>query len=253
MRRVVRRLRTPSQSAGNRRENEIGGGQTHSSLLTPHSSPFSSPFPRQVCTVNPEFIMAARRHPAFAQALAAADLCTPDGVGVLWAARLAGVRLDERVTGSDAIYRLCERAAAARVADLLPRRRPRRGRTRRRRTGPSLSRSARRRHLRRLARRGRLAADPASISPPRRPICSSSPTAIPARTSGFTNTERNYRSPSRSVSAAPSTSSPASPPAPRSGCAASASNGYSASPASHGAGAAWPPCPCSRCWSCWNG
>ena len=96
-----------SQSAGNRRENEISDGHTHSSLLTPHSSPF----PRQVCTVNPEFIMAARRHPAFAQALAAADLCTPDGVGVLWAARLAGVRLDERVTGSDAIYRLCERAA----------------------------------------------------------------------------------------------------------------------------------------------
>ena len=92
-------------SAGNRSENEISGEQTHSSLLTPHSSPFSSPFPRQVCTVNPEFIMAARRHPAFAQALAAADLCTPDGVGVLWAARLAGVRLDERVTGSDAIYR----------------------------------------------------------------------------------------------------------------------------------------------------
>ena len=99
-------------SAGNRSENEISGEQTHSSLLTPHSSPFSSPFPRQVCTVNPEFIMAARRHPAFAQALAAADLCTPDGVGVLWAARLAGVPLDERVTGSDAIYRLCERAAA---------------------------------------------------------------------------------------------------------------------------------------------
>ena len=104
-----------SLSAVNCSENEVSGGQTHSSLLTPHSSPFpphSSPFPRQVCTVNPEFIMAARRHPAFAQALAAADLCTPDGVGVLWAARLAGVRLDERVTGSDAIYRLCERAAA---------------------------------------------------------------------------------------------------------------------------------------------
>ena len=67
---------------------------------------------RQVCTVNPEFIMEARRHPAFGRALAAADLCTPDGVGVLWAARLAGVRLDERVTGSDGIYRLCERAVA---------------------------------------------------------------------------------------------------------------------------------------------
>ena len=78
---------------------------------TEDSASHPSPFPRQVCTVNPEFIMAARRHPAFAQVLVAADLCTPDGIGVLWAARLAGVRLDERVTGSDAIYRLCERAA----------------------------------------------------------------------------------------------------------------------------------------------
>ena len=67
---------------------------------------------RQVCTVNPEFIMAARRNPGFAQVLVAADLCTPDGIGVLWAARLAGVRLNERVTGSDGIHRLCERAAA---------------------------------------------------------------------------------------------------------------------------------------------
>ena len=80
----------------------------HSSRLTSHASQFT----RQVCTVNPEFIMEARHRPAFGRALAAADLCTPDGVGVLWAARLAGVRLDERVTGSDGIYRLCERAAA---------------------------------------------------------------------------------------------------------------------------------------------
>ena len=231
-----------SQSAGNRTENEISDGHTH-----------SSPFPRQVCTVNPEFIMAARRHPAFAQALAAADLCTPDGVGVLWAARLAGVRLDERVTGSDAIYRLCERAAAQgwRIFFLG--------------AAPGVAERA----AAELARlypglpvAGTYAGSPADTDWPqirqhlaavRKPICSSWPTGIPARTSGFTNTERNYRSPSRSVSAAPSTSSPASPPAPRSGCAASASNGYSASPASHGAGAAWPRCPCSRCWSCWNG
>ena len=75
-------------------------------------SPRSLQLTRQVCTVNPEFIMEARRHPPFARVLAQADLCTPDGVGVLWAARRAGVRLEERVTGSDGIYRLCERAAA---------------------------------------------------------------------------------------------------------------------------------------------
>lgn len=66
---------------------------------------------RQVCTVNPEFIIDARRTPAFAQVLAHADLCVPDGAGVLWAAQLAGTPLRERVTGSDGIYRICARAA----------------------------------------------------------------------------------------------------------------------------------------------
>lgn len=66
---------------------------------------------RQICTVNPEFIVDARRDPNFAAVLAHADLCVPDGAGVLWAARRAGQPLRERVTGSDGIYRICERAA----------------------------------------------------------------------------------------------------------------------------------------------
>lgn len=66
---------------------------------------------RQVCTVNPEFIVDARANPAFAAVLRRADLCVPDGVGVLWAARLLGAPLTERVTGSDGIYRIAERAA----------------------------------------------------------------------------------------------------------------------------------------------
>ena len=67
---------------------------------------------RQICTVNPEFIVDARRDPAFARVLADADLCVPDGAGVLWAARRMGQPLHERVTGSDGIYRICARAAA---------------------------------------------------------------------------------------------------------------------------------------------
>ncbi len=68
---------------------------------------------RQICTVNPEFIMHARSDPAFARVLRQADLCVPDGVGVLWAARQQGVHLTERVTGSDGIFRICARAADA--------------------------------------------------------------------------------------------------------------------------------------------
>jgi N-acetylglucosaminyldiphosphoundecaprenol N-acetyl-beta-D-mannosaminyltransferase len=66
---------------------------------------------RQVCTVNPEFIVDAQRDPAFAAVLRRADLCAPDGVGVLWAARRQGVLLRERVTGSDGIYQISQRAA----------------------------------------------------------------------------------------------------------------------------------------------
>ncbi len=54
--------------------------------------------------------MDARRDQAFAQVLQRADLRVPDGIGVLWAARLLGAPLHERVTGSDGIYRICERA-----------------------------------------------------------------------------------------------------------------------------------------------
>lgn len=71
-----------------------------------------APTCRQICTVNPEFIMDARRDPAFAAVLRRADLRVPDGVGVLWAGRMLGAPLRQRVTGSDGIYTICERAAA---------------------------------------------------------------------------------------------------------------------------------------------
>jgi N-acetylglucosaminyldiphosphoundecaprenol N-acetyl-beta-D-mannosaminyltransferase len=66
---------------------------------------------RQVCTVNPEFIVDAQHDKHFAVLLRRADLRVPDGVGVLWAASLLETPLRERVTGSDGIYRVAERAA----------------------------------------------------------------------------------------------------------------------------------------------
>lgn len=66
--------------------------------------------PRQICTANPEFLMAAQRDPEFFDLLNRADLVLPDGVGLLLAARWRGARLPERVAGSDLIYRIAERA-----------------------------------------------------------------------------------------------------------------------------------------------
>jgi N-acetylglucosaminyldiphosphoundecaprenol N-acetyl-beta-D-mannosaminyltransferase len=66
---------------------------------------------RQICTVNPEFVVDAQRDAAFRQTLLNADLRVADGVGVAWAARLLGAPVPERVTGSDGIDRIAAEAA----------------------------------------------------------------------------------------------------------------------------------------------
>lgn len=65
----------------------------------------------QICTASPEFVMIAQDNPAFLDVLRAADLCVADGVGLLFAARYLGYRLPERVTGSDGVPAIAERAA----------------------------------------------------------------------------------------------------------------------------------------------
>jgi len=66
---------------------------------------------RQICTVSPEFIMIAQESPDFMRVLQQADLCVADGVGLLFAARYLGRSLPERVTGSDGVPRIAQRAA----------------------------------------------------------------------------------------------------------------------------------------------
>lgn len=64
-----------------------------------------------ICTTNPEFTMIAQQDPNFANILRRADLCVPDGIGMMLAAKRIGVRLPERVTGSDGVPIIAERAA----------------------------------------------------------------------------------------------------------------------------------------------
>ena len=68
--------------------------------------------PRQVVTVNPEFVVQAQRNAEFRAVLDQADLAVPDCLGLMWASRVLGRPLRERVTGSDTvplIARLCAR------------------------------------------------------------------------------------------------------------------------------------------------
>jgi N-acetylglucosaminyldiphosphoundecaprenol N-acetyl-beta-D-mannosaminyltransferase len=67
--------------------------------------------PHHVCTVNPEFIMVAQDDPIFFNILNRADLCVPDGVGLLWATGYLGQRVPERVTGSDGVPLIAQYAA----------------------------------------------------------------------------------------------------------------------------------------------
>ena len=52
-----------------------------------------------VVTPNPEFILEARKNPAFARVLAEAALTVPDGIGVIYASKILGTPLQEKVAG----------------------------------------------------------------------------------------------------------------------------------------------------------
>ncbi|MCB9420946.1 MAG: WecB/TagA/CpsF family glycosyltransferase [Ardenticatenaceae bacterium] len=65
----------------------------------------------QICTTNPEFVMAAQTDDAFRQILWQADLCLPDGIGLVVASRWLKKPLPERVPGSELVYHLAELCA----------------------------------------------------------------------------------------------------------------------------------------------
>ncbi|MEW5898141.1 MAG: WecB/TagA/CpsF family glycosyltransferase [Bacillota bacterium] len=67
--------------------------------------------PHQVITLNPEILYRAQQEPALLALINGAALVTADGVGIVWAARLTGKHVPERVTGIDLMLRLVARAA----------------------------------------------------------------------------------------------------------------------------------------------
>jgi N-acetylglucosaminyldiphosphoundecaprenol N-acetyl-beta-D-mannosaminyltransferase len=62
---------------------------------------------RQLVTLNPEGVMTAKHNAALRSAILGADLVVPDGIGVVWAIRLLGAPVHQRVTGVDLLDAFC--------------------------------------------------------------------------------------------------------------------------------------------------
>ncbi|NLM94161.1 MAG: WecB/TagA/CpsF family glycosyltransferase [Firmicutes bacterium] len=68
--------------------------------------------PGQVITANPEMVMLAGQNESFAQVFREAALVVPDGYGLIWASRVLGCPLPERVAGIDLLENLAALAAS---------------------------------------------------------------------------------------------------------------------------------------------
>jgi N-acetylglucosaminyldiphosphoundecaprenol N-acetyl-beta-D-mannosaminyltransferase len=67
--------------------------------------------PHLVVTADATAIVIAHQDFAFQTLVEGADLVTPDGIGVLWAAKRQGVPLTQRVSGIDIVNQICRLSA----------------------------------------------------------------------------------------------------------------------------------------------
>jgi N-acetylglucosaminyldiphosphoundecaprenol N-acetyl-beta-D-mannosaminyltransferase len=65
----------------------------------------------QVATANVDFVIHAMSDQVLQEVLCSCDLIVPDGMPIVWASRLMGCRLKERVSGIDMVPRLAELAS----------------------------------------------------------------------------------------------------------------------------------------------
>ena len=67
--------------------------------------------PCQIVTVNVDFVKLAKADSAYRRLINTADLSVADGMPLLWAARLIGAPLPERITGTDLVLGCAQMAA----------------------------------------------------------------------------------------------------------------------------------------------
>ncbi|MBV9852302.1 MAG: WecB/TagA/CpsF family glycosyltransferase [Armatimonadetes bacterium] len=63
--------------------------------------------PRHIVTADASMAVIARRDPELRAIIAAADLVTPDGFGILWASRLLRTPITHKVSGVDLVGHVC--------------------------------------------------------------------------------------------------------------------------------------------------
>ncbi len=68
--------------------------------------------PSQIITLNAEIVYTAQNDQSLRNIINSAQMVTPDGIGIVWGARLLGYKIKNRVTGIDLVHHLCELAAA---------------------------------------------------------------------------------------------------------------------------------------------
>jgi N-acetylglucosaminyldiphosphoundecaprenol N-acetyl-beta-D-mannosaminyltransferase len=68
--------------------------------------------PRQIATVNLDFLRIARGHEAFAATIRDADMALADGMPLVWASKLAGAPLPQRIAGIDLVEAICDRGSS---------------------------------------------------------------------------------------------------------------------------------------------
>ncbi len=72
---------------------------------------FKSLQPLVIFTPNPEIIVYAQKDKRFKEIVNSAQITVADGQGVIWASRVLGQKLPERITGTDLAKKLVELAA----------------------------------------------------------------------------------------------------------------------------------------------
>lgn len=72
-----------------------------------------------IATPNAEIIMAARNNEKLRRAINGADLCFPDGIGVVLASRIIGKPLHSRTAGYDLMVRMLDMAARRNLSVFL--------------------------------------------------------------------------------------------------------------------------------------